>query len=351
MRNNNFDILRLMCALLVIVSHSYALLVIYGEEPLLQGTGWLLASGIGLCGFFTISGYLILQSLVTSKNIFSYLAKRCLRIFPGLLVCLILVVVACSFFYTGEGNYWTQYETYSFIWNNLSLYDLQWEIPGVFVNNPYDASIDGPLWTLAYEYSLYLCIIVLFFMRKHKGVIAGLSILALALILTKNIFFATKLANAYYFNLSLNLFMPFAQYFVTGMLLQNRQTFHTDKARLIIIGICAASAICITIIHTYIHTYIRKYKASCNAFCLCAIHYARRIVLETGKRWIETNRRYVLRDVYLCVPDSTDANSLNTGYYTNMVDGFDFHIGAANSICIVAYCREKSIIIKEILVI
>lgn len=253
MRNNNFDILRLMCALLVIVSHSYALLVIYGEEPLLQGTGWLLASGIGLCGFFTISGYLILQSLVTSKNIFSYLAKRCLRIFHGLLVCLILVVVACSFFYTGEGNYWTQYETYSFIWNNLSLYDLQWEIPGVFVNNPYDASIDGSLWTLAYEYSLYLCIIVLFFMRKHKGVIAGLSILALALILTKNIFFATKLANAYYFNLSLNLFMPFAQYFVTGMLLQNRQTFRTDKARLIIIGICAASAICITIIHTYVN--------------------------------------------------------------------------------------------------
>lgn len=253
MRNNNFDILRLICALLVVVSHSYALLGLGDSEPLLYLTQSMAFSAIGLCGFFTISGYLILNSLVTSKNVFSYLVKRFLRIFPGLLACLLLVAIACSFFYSGDNNYWAQKETYSFVWNNLGLYTIQWGIPGVFENNPM-STVNGSLWTLAHEFTLYLLIIGLFFVRKHKSVITGLTITALILCMTKNVYFADKFAHTEVLCLGVNSFSRFAQFFLVGMLLQNRKCFKTDKARLIICVISGFLAIGILIVHSCIHT-------------------------------------------------------------------------------------------------
>ncbi len=245
--------MHLLCALLVIVSHSYALVGLRDSEPLLRLTHMMIASDIGLCGFFTISGYFILNSLVTSKNIFSYFAKRCLRIFPALLVCLIVVVIACSFFYTGEVGYWHQKETYSFIWNNFALYPIQWDIPGVFENN-YMATVNGSLWTLAPQFSLYLLIIAFFFVRKYRPVIIGLTTLALALCLAKNIFFADKCAHTDICSIGVNSFARFAQFFAADMLLQIRKCIYTDKARWVTIGVCTSMSVIFMVAHTYVHT-------------------------------------------------------------------------------------------------
>ena len=190
---------------------------------------------------------------MTSKNILSYLGKRCLRIFPALLVCLIVVVIACSFFYTGDGRYWGQKETYSFIWRNLALYPIQWDIPGVFENN-FMATVNGSLWTLAPQFTLYILIIALFFSRKHRPIVVALSFIALIICLTKNIFFADKFAHTDICYIGVNSFARFAQFFVVGMLLHERKWFRTDKARLIITGISATLAVALIHIHTYIHT-------------------------------------------------------------------------------------------------
>ena len=245
--------MHLLCALLVIVSHSYALIGLRDSEPLLRLTGNMIASDIGLCGFFTISGYFILNSLMTSKNILSYLGKRCLRIFPALAVCLVVVVSACSFFYTGDGCYWGKKETYSFIWNNLALYPIQWDIPGVFENN-FISTVNGSLWTLAPQFSLYLLIIALFFVRKHKPVVVAISLIALILCLTKNVFFADKFAHTDICYLSVNSFSRFAQFFATGMLLQTRKYIRTNKARWISIGVCTSMSIVLLVARTYVHS-------------------------------------------------------------------------------------------------
>lgn len=242
MRNNNFDILRLLCALLVIVSHSYALLNLHGDEPLRQITHMIILSDIGLCGFFTISGYLILNSLLNSTSIVFYLAKRFLRIFPGLLVCLIVVVGVCSLFYDGQTGYWLQKQTYSFLYNNLGLYTIQYEIPDVFANNPFD-TVNGSLWTLAYEFTLYLCIIGLFFIRKHRVLLTILTAIALVLCLIKNTYFANNFSNTVYFGLSVNSFALFAQYFAIGMLMQLRNYWQTNKERWIIVSVCLVLAL------------------------------------------------------------------------------------------------------------
>ena len=68
-RYNNFNILRLLCALLVIVAHLYALLNLHANESLQRMKHLVIVSDIGLCGFFTISGYLILNSIWNIKSI------------------------------------------------------------------------------------------------------------------------------------------------------------------------------------------------------------------------------------------------------------------------------------------
>lgn len=289
MRNNNFDILRLLCALLVIVSHSYALLNLHGDEPFRQITHMMILSDIGICVFFTISGYLILKSLLSSKSIVSYLAKRFLRIFPALLVCLIVVVGVCSLFYDGQIGYWLQKQTYSFLYNNLGLYTIQYEIPDVFANNPFD-TVNGSLWTLAHEFTLYLCIIGLFFIRKRRVLLTILTAIALVLCLIKNTCFANNFSNTVY----LDSYALFAQYFAIGMLMQLRTYWQTNKERWIVVSVCLVLAL-VGIYISSSHLSIYLSKTYPYALCFGVIYLVGRDVLGC----YQTCWRYVVRSVYL----------------------------------------------------
>ena len=238
MRKNNFDILRLLCAMFVILSHSYALLGLNDNELLLKLTHNLIWSDIGLCGFFTISGYLIYKSLVDSRNIWSYLGKRALRIFPGLLVCLVLVVIACSFVYNGDGIYWTQKDPYTFILNNILLYPMQYNIAGVFESNVIHG-VDGSLWTLAYEFTMYMLLILLLLI-PGKNTKLILIITVIIGLLLKNTIFATSYKSLYICYLHVGLFSRFAQYFAVGVLLQILSLNSWPKRiRLIVLCICS----------------------------------------------------------------------------------------------------------------
>ena len=333
MRNNNFDILHLLCAMLVIVSHSYALVGLRDSEPLLRFTHMMIASDIGLCGFFTISGYFILNSLMTSKNLFSYLGKRCLRIFPALAVCLVVVVVACSFFYTGDGSYWGQKETYSYIWRNLALYPIQWDIPSVFVNN-FMSTVNGSLWTLAPQFTLYILIIALFFVRKHRPIVVALSFIALILCLIKNVIFADKFAHTDICYIGVNSFSRFAQFFAAGMLLQVRQYFHSNKARWIIITVCSILALVLLVIHTYIHTCIDKYKPTRHAMCIRDFYHGWRDVLETGQQSLQTCWRFVVRNIYLCFPYTADDYCFHSVHSSENAYGIDYCSCFTSGVCI-----------------
>ncbi len=97
---NNFDLLRILFAWFVIVSHSYVLNGDGATDPLFEITQQtFLFSFIGVKGFFIISGYLIFKSMVVSTSIFEYLVKRVLRIFPALAVVLLVTLAAVYFIY------------------------------------------------------------------------------------------------------------------------------------------------------------------------------------------------------------------------------------------------------------
>jgi peptidoglycan/LPS O-acetylase OafA/YrhL len=81
-RRNNFDALRLLGALMVLISHMAPL---SGR----QEWAWVGRHSLGNLGvliFFSISGYLVSASWRSDPDLGRFLSRRYLRMFPGLLV-------------------------------------------------------------------------------------------------------------------------------------------------------------------------------------------------------------------------------------------------------------------------
>lgn len=170
--HNNFDFLRLLLASFVIISHSYALLGLEDSEPLRRLTGSIVFSGIGVGGFFVLSGFLIYQSVLNSASLAIFVKKRFWRIFPAL-----AVVVLCSTFVLGPvctdlslSAYFTDHKTYSYLLKNILLVPSDNILPGVF-NHNYRPEINGSLWTLRYEVLCYAGMLLYFLLtlKRHKA--------------------------------------------------------------------------------------------------------------------------------------------------------------------------------------
>lgn len=163
-RENNFDFIRLILASMVVVNHCYLLT---GRDDLLNKltNGQANLGSLAVESFFVVSGYLIFISLKNSKSIVSYLWKKIVRIFPGLIALLIVSLILMPFFYNGK-NIFKETTYWSYFLNNLSLYNIQYNVDYVFNNQTVNIS----LWTLSYEFTLYLSIALLFYIRKKKYV-------------------------------------------------------------------------------------------------------------------------------------------------------------------------------------
>ena len=160
-RRNNFDLLRLVAALSVIFSHAFLLAEnSQDHDPLMMLTGGQAILGLaGVFVFFTISGYLISQSFETTRSPLVFLAKRALRIFPGLLGCLLVCVFVIGPLVTRLplAEYFAQPGTWLFLLHNAML-DVEYNrLPGVvFWEGNIGGIVDGPLWSLPCEALLYL---------------------------------------------------------------------------------------------------------------------------------------------------------------------------------------------------
>jgi peptidoglycan/LPS O-acetylase OafA/YrhL len=169
-RQNNFDALRLLAAISVIFSHSF--LIAEGT----QNNEWLILltgnqSILGLTGvfvFFAISGFLVTQSFEQTPNPLHFLAKRALRIFPGLFVATLVSAFILGPLVTTLplGAYLSLPEPYEYVLGNTLLDQSVHELPGVsFVKNPVGLEINGSLWTLRLEFTMYLMVLGLGLLR------------------------------------------------------------------------------------------------------------------------------------------------------------------------------------------
>jgi len=215
---NNFDLLRILFAWFVIVSHSYVLNGDGATDPLFEMTQHtFLFSFIGVKGFFIISGYLIFKSMMVSTSIFEYLVKRVLRIFPALAVVLLVTLAAVYFIYpTNIPPFFSNKEVYAYFLGNIILFKPHFFISGIFSGLP-SAAINGSLWTIEYEFFFYLFILLFFFIRaQKKQLIIALSVVVV-LFLVVRLFFYDWTVQTHFF-IPLEPLFDLGPYFLMGSL-------------------------------------------------------------------------------------------------------------------------------------
>ena len=183
-RFNNYDFIRFIAATLVIVSHAYHLSGFTKDEPLAVFSGGQTDLGqLGVLIFFVISGFLIAQSYERNPNAVTFLKARVLRIMPALVLVIIFTVFILGPVVTDLSlrNYFINSDTYNYLFS-IFLYPMQYELPGVFENNPFPGAVNGSLWTLAIEFTFYFCVLFSgIFRLLNKKAITIIFIMSLAL--------------------------------------------------------------------------------------------------------------------------------------------------------------------------
>ena len=191
---NNFDFLRLLFSTLVLVTHSYALTGLPSHDGLwLFSTGQAVWSALAVHGFFVISGYLILKSLLRSGSLGEYAFKRMLRLFPALWVVVGVCVVGAFFLSDLSAPTLLHNASARAYLLNLVL-RTRYFIDGVFTNNAYPRALNGSLWTVPYEMLGYLLLMPLFFVRFQKAVLRVLLLAAFAGLLALQLTGRTELS-------------------------------------------------------------------------------------------------------------------------------------------------------------
>ena len=165
--NNNFDFLRLFASLLVLISHQFPL----GgrlEPKIFEHNLGVVAVFI----FFIISGYWVTKSYQKENSVKIFIAKRMLRIFPALFVCIIVCyfIIGPIGFSGNIKSYFLEKEYYNFFKNLYFVPALEFE--GIFTNNPHPNIMNGSLWTLPIEFKWYLILCLFgYFKLINKKVI------------------------------------------------------------------------------------------------------------------------------------------------------------------------------------
>lgn len=160
-RVNNFDFIRLCAATFVIVSHAFALNGV-PYDPYYAWTSHGTLSEIGVNTFFTVSGLLVTRSWDGDPNAFRFALRRILRIVPGLAVVTLLCAAVMGPLVTTlpREEYFASPLLPGFL-RNILVYPIQYVLPGVFANLPVPGVVNGSLWTLAVEASMYIGVTVL----------------------------------------------------------------------------------------------------------------------------------------------------------------------------------------------
>jgi peptidoglycan/LPS O-acetylase OafA/YrhL len=164
-RAQNLDVIRLTLALCVLVSHAYLLsqssAAFHKTDPLLRLTrGQMDLGGLSVNLFFVISGYLITQSWLKTRDARQFLRARILRIYPGFIAASLFGLLIVGPLAT---------DSLAAYRHTLGVHNLVWlsvlaapTIPGppvVFEHQRFANFLNGSLWTLRYEFWCYLILL------------------------------------------------------------------------------------------------------------------------------------------------------------------------------------------------
>ncbi len=158
-RDNNFDILRVLVAGLVIWGHGWELTKTPGEPVILLSNASLAGAPLGVWIFFFISGYLVSESF-QARSLLAFIEARFLRIYPAFLVALLFgVFIGACVTTLPLSDYVSNEYTWRYIYRSL-LTDIQFNLPGVYATLPFANGINGSLWTIPIEMMMYVGVMI-----------------------------------------------------------------------------------------------------------------------------------------------------------------------------------------------
>jgi len=193
-RDNNFNLLRFIAATLVIFTHSFY--VVPGAGLVMEPLNQLIGTTFGALAvdvFFVTSGYLITKSFLRRGNVIAFLYARVLRIYPALIIAVLLCVFLVGPFFTQLplSDYFRDSSIYTYFLHDATLigFDLEYRLPGVFSDLPFP-TVNASLWTLPWEVWLYISVAVFGTagVFRNKKLLTGLALLAMVLYLVNSNF-------------------------------------------------------------------------------------------------------------------------------------------------------------------
>jgi peptidoglycan/LPS O-acetylase OafA/YrhL len=206
-RENNFGLLRLILAFMVV---SFHINMLYGVNP-----GRLISYlvGFAVSSFFVISGLLVTWSFDKDQELIAYSIKRFFRIYP--LYFIMILIQMCALLALFPGVFNMKLAIYSlkyFVYNAIFLNFLQPTIPGVFENLKYNA-INGSLWTIKIEVLFYVLLPLIYYAFKKFRI----KFLILIYFLSALFFIVSTMNPAW--NTFVDQFPAYLRFFIVGIIL------------------------------------------------------------------------------------------------------------------------------------
>ena len=167
-RENSITLLRLIAALAVIYSHSYAVVWAGGTDWLTRMSGYTHAGGLAVDFFFLLSGFLVTKSIL--KNGAShYVFSRILRVFPALWVYVLIATFILGPLLTTHTlfDYFADQQTYNYLMHLGAGWATEWYLPGVFEQNR-SHGINGSIWSVIIEIRMYLYLLLFYLFGVFK---------------------------------------------------------------------------------------------------------------------------------------------------------------------------------------
>ena len=154
---NSFGFIRLALASTVVISHCYMLQAGNpAADPVTAITGYT-SGQHAVQGFFVLSGLLVTRGLMAKKSIIDFACARSLRIFPGLIACVLMVALVLGPIVSAlpPESYFTSAQVWKYIAATLTLMTGSAPLPGVFDSHPMPHIVNLSLWTLKFETVCY----------------------------------------------------------------------------------------------------------------------------------------------------------------------------------------------------
>lgn len=162
-KDNNFNLIRILAALAVLVTHSFALATGSPAAEPFRDTLGMTMGAIAVDVFFITSGFLVTGSLLARKSAIDFIVARVLRIYPALIIVVVMTVFGLGIYFTTlpTSAYLHDSKTWLYLIKTSTLAkDVAFTLPGVFDDTPYQHAVNGSLWTMPYEIRMYALLVV-----------------------------------------------------------------------------------------------------------------------------------------------------------------------------------------------